>query len=206
MKALSKRYDLGIPDEVLNNRQAMANIAIGTKMASARGVKDTGQAAAFGIGYMAALQRDPSNVARALEEGFKASQSARKTGDEFVVSGHVTDPQNRTVFYDKQGNFKQTNQQTRPPQPPFNITPAGVDARAQAGREKDENNARGTVKDGRAWERLPEQERNKRIEAYRQYRLFGTPLPAFVRGSAAPAAPSPAAPGNRPPLDQFYRQ
>ncbi len=201
MRAVSQRYDLGIPPEALNRREIMAELAAGTNTAKGFGITDDERALAFGMGYVDALASgaDPRS---ALQAGFSASKKVQ-------VAPKLKNPH----YYTAADNSVQAvgpdlvarpvqGPKARPPQPPFALTQGGADAREQGLANMAWDNA---VKvGGRMFPYMSEQEQNA-LYSRELARLRGRP--AATPAPAQPGAPAPAAkpPANRPSLESFYR-
>ncbi len=198
MRAVSQRYDLGIPPEALNRREIMANIASGINTAKTMGITDDERAVAFGMGYIEAIAAGVDPRA-ALQRGFSAAQKVQ-------VAPKLKNPH----YYTAADNSVQAvgpdlvarpvqGPKARPPQPPFALTQGGADSREQALANMAWDNA---VKvGGRMFPYMSEQEQNA-LYSRELARLRGRPA-----APAQPGAPTPAAkpPANRPSLESFYR-
>ena len=73
MRAISQKYDLGIPPEVLNRREVLAKIAVGINTAKSLGLTDDDKALAFAKGYTHA-EASGSDPYGALEAGYAESK------------------------------------------------------------------------------------------------------------------------------------
>lgn len=206
-QAIAVQHGIRIPDEVWRNRRAQAAMTVGARMADSALGKQASpeQRLAYMFAFTESMAQSPDN-----DVNGQASMAGMKAAQKVPASQGGRAPH----FYTDIDNSLQAvgpdlvarpvqGPRARPPQPPFALTQPGIDAREEAGRNEDIRNAKGSFQDARAWERASEQERNRRIKAFNDYRLYGTPLPAFKRGTGS-ASSSPGA--VRPPLDQFYRQ
>ena len=194
MRAVSQRYDLGIPPEALNRREIMANIAAGVNTAKSMGITDDQTAIAFGMGYVEsiAIGADPRT---AIQAGLKSAQGVTKTGVG-DISHWEHSPDNTVWGFNKKGERLNTGFKARPPQPPFSLSTTAGDMRDQGLRDKAMDNAR--TEAGRRWDRMAPDEKQSRIDYHYDFLKTGkskTPPPS--RSAGAPAA----APGaNNDPL------
>lgn len=187
MRAVSQRYDLGIPPEALNRREIMAELAAGTNTAKGFGITNDERALAFGMGYVDALASG-ADPRRALQAGFTASQKVK-------VAPTLKNPH----YYTAADNSVQAvgedlvarpvqGPRARPPQPPFALTQGGSDSRDQALRDRAIDNAMKEA--GRRWGRMASDEKQRRIDYHYDFLRTGKPgTPPPSRASAAPGAP-----------------
>lgn len=177
MRAVSQRYNLGIPPEALNRREIMATIAAGTNTAKGYGITDDESALSFGMAYTQALAggADPYKAQLA---GFEAAKKAKGAGAGFKPKHWFVGPDNTVQAAGEDMLVRSTGAKARPPQPPFALTPGGTDSREQALMNTAFDNAvRGA---GRMWLVMLEQEQNDRVQ--REVARLRS------KGGAAPAA------------------
>lgn len=190
MRAVSQRYDLGIPPEALNRREIMANIAAGVNTAKNMGITDDEKAVAFGMAHIEAVASGADPV-KALQAGWAAAQKIpAKTNLKNPHYYTAADNSVQAVGPDLVARPVQ-GPRARPPQPPFAITPAGAEARDQGLRNTAIDNARQEA--GRRWGRMSADEKQQRIDAHFDFLKSGKPgMPAPTRGAGAvPGAPPP---------------
>lgn len=190
MRAVSQRYDLGIPPEVLNRREIMAEIAAGTNTAKGYGIADDASAIAFGLAYTEAIATG-TDPRQALQAGFKAAQGAKPAGSDFKPKHWFVGPDNTVQAAGDDMSVRSTGAKARPPQPPFNLTATAGDVRDQGLRDKAMDNAR--TEAGRRWDRMAPDEKQSRIDYHYEFLKTGkpkTPPPSRGGGAAAPAAPN----------------
>lgn len=190
MRAVSQRYDLGIPPEALNRREIMANIAAGVNTAKSMGITDDQTAIAFGMGYVESIATGADPRA-AIQSGLAAAQKAKGAGADFKPKHWFVGPDNTVQAAGEDMSVRSTGAKARPPQPPFNITTAGGEVREQGLRDRAIDNAMKEA--GRRWDRMSPDEKQRRIDYHFEFLKSGKPsTPPPSRGGAA------AAPNNDP--------
>ena len=190
MRAISQRYDLGIPPEALNRREIMANIAAGVNTAKSMGITEDDKAVAFGMAHIEALASGADPL-KALQAGWAAAQKVQ-TPPKLKNPHYYTAADNSVQAVGPDLVAQPVKgPKARPPQPPFAITPSGVEARDQGMRNTAIDNARKEA--GRRWDRMSADEKQQRIDAHFDFLKSGKPgMPPPTRGAGAVQAPQPA--------------
>lgn len=189
MRAVSQRYDLGIPPEALNRREFMANLAAGINTGKQLGIGDDELAVTYGMAYVDALARG-ADPRQALQAAFAAA-GQKKREPQFKAVHWSQLPGGEVVAFDAATNMKPTGVRTRLPEPAVRVGADERDTRNdQALRDRALTDARAAAGRAGVWARMGTEEKNQLVNAYFEFLKYGTPLPAGMSAPSAPAAPA----------------
>lgn len=210
MRLVNRQYKLGIPEEVLNNREATFQMMTSMDLAENIGkAKNPEMVMGFSKGYMHAKASGASDQ-QAIQAGNAEAQKIQPT---FKATHWDHGPDNEVVGFNAKGEQLKTGFKSRAPQPPFNLSDIGKGQHQEQVRQQAVSGAikrSGGETPWKAIVRADPSRANAMIAAEEAYITKGTPVPRNLMGTKRdnPLLPgggaAPAAGGTEGPAKRMY--